>query len=110
MKPVRLAAEAARELNEAADWYEGRQPGLADRFLADFDDLLPLIRRHPAAFPCLQDIPMGLEVRRALMSVFPYALIFLELKREIRVIAVAHTSRRPGYWIYRVRSGFGNQR
>jgi len=53
---------------------------------------------------------MGLEVRRALMSVFPYALIFLELKREIRVIAVAHTSRRPGYWIYRVRSGFGNQR
>lgn len=110
MKPVRLAPESARELNEAADWYESRQPGLADRFLADFDDLLPRIRRYPSSFPSLRDIPADLDVRRALMSLFPYALIFIELKKEIRVIAVAHTSRRPGYWIYRVRLGFGNQR
>ena len=30
MKPIRLAPEAARELDEAADWYESRQSGLAD--------------------------------------------------------------------------------
>lgn len=102
MKPIRLAPEAARELDKAADWYEYRQPGLAVRFLGEFDDLLPRIRRHPSAFPRLLGVPPNLEIRRALMSRFPYGLIFLELEKDIRVIAVAHDKQRPGYWIHRL--------
>lgn len=104
MKPVRLAPEAARELNEAAVWYESRQSGLANRFLDELDALLPQIRQNPAAFPCLADIPADLEVRRALMVRFPFALVFLELRDDIRIVAVAHGKRRPGYWLYRLRS------
>ena len=103
MKPIRLAPEAARELDEAADWYESRQSGLAARFLAEFDDLLPRIRRYPSSFPRLLDVSSDLEIRRALMSRFPYGLIFLELEKDIRVIAVVHDKRRPGYWIHRLR-------
>jgi plasmid stabilization system protein ParE len=99
-----LAPEAARELKEAATWYESRQTGLADRFLDEFDALLPQIRQNPAAFPCLADIPADLDVRRALMTRFPYALVFLETQDELRVVAVAHGKRRPGYWLYRLRS------
>ena len=106
MKPARLALGAAQELDEAADWYESRQEGLAVRFLDEFDQVLSQIRRHPSAFPCLQGIPEDLEVRRALMSRFPYALIFLELRKDIRVVAVAHTKRRPGYWLYRLKTEF----
>jgi hypothetical protein len=40
MKPVRLAPEALRELDEAAIWYESRQPGLAGRSLDEFDSFL----------------------------------------------------------------------
>ena len=32
-----------------------------------------------------------------------YSVVFLELKTEIRVLAFAHHSRRPRYWIGRLR-------
>lgn len=104
MKPVRLAPEAARELDEAAAWYESRQSGLANRFLDEFDAILPQIRQHPAAFSRLADIPADLDIRRALMAHFPYALVFIELKNDIRIVAVAHDKHRPNYWLYRLRS------
>jgi hypothetical protein len=40
----------------------------------------------------------ALGVRRLLVDRFPYALVFVESETEIRVLAVAHTRRRPGYW------------
>jgi hypothetical protein len=32
------------------------------------------------------------------MRRFPYSLIYAALVDEIRILAVAHHSRRPGYW------------
>ncbi len=37
-----------------------------------------------------------LEIRRALLARFPYALVFLVREDEVRVLAVAHAKRRPG--------------
>ncbi|MCP4594404.1 MAG: hypothetical protein GY842_27045 [bacterium] len=45
-----------------------------------------------------------MKVRRASLSRFPYALVFIELDEEIRVLAVAHDKRRPGYWLDRLLS------
>jgi plasmid stabilization system protein ParE len=104
LKSIRLAPEAARELHDAAIWYESRQAGLANRFLDELDALLPRIRQNPAAFPCLAEFPEDLEIRRALMVRFPYSLVFLDLQDHIRIVAVAHGKRRPGYWLYRLRS------
>lgn len=103
MKPAHLDRAALEELFEAADWYESSQPGLADRFLEDFEQLLVLVRAHPSAFPVLQASPPDLAVRRALFHKFPYAMVFLELQAEIRVMAVAHHKRRPHYWLSRIR-------
>ena len=100
---LRFAREASRELREATQWYEGQQPGLGDRFLEEVWEILELIQQHPAAFPVLQK-PAELRIRRALLPRFPYALVFFELEEELRVIAVAHVRRRPGYWLYRIRS------
>ncbi len=36
-----------------------------------------------------------------LLSTFRYALIFELLADEILIVAVAHTSRRPNYWLNR---------
>ena len=45
-----------------------------------------------------------LVIRRALLPRFPYALGFLELQTEIRILAIAHAKRHPDYWLNRVES------
>ena len=102
MNVVRLSPEAVDELVEAAVWYRARQPGLELEFLAEVDRVLPLIGSSPASFPRLLDVPENLVIRRALLPRFPYAVIFMDLGTEVRVLAVAHAKRRPGYWLDRV--------
>ena len=103
MKPVRLAPEAVTELADAAVWYESRSPGLARRFLQEFETVLRVIESRSASFPRLLDTSPELNIRRALLPRFPYASIFIELPSEIRILAVAHVKRRPGYWLNRIR-------
>ena len=102
MKPVRLVPEAVGELADSAAWYESRQTGLAAKFLDEFERTLVLIASRPVSFPRLLDMPPDLNVRRALLPRFPYALVFLELVGEVRILAVAHVKRQPGYWLNRV--------
>jgi plasmid stabilization system protein ParE len=102
VKVVRLSPEAIDEVVEAAAWYRARRPGLESEFLAEVDRVLPLIGDSPAAFPRLLDVPEDLVIRRALLPRFPYALIFMDLVEHVRVLAVAHAKRRPGYWLDRV--------
>jgi hypothetical protein len=36
--------------------------------------------------------------RRSLVNRFPYGVIYQVKSRSLRIIAVAHLNRRPGYW------------
>ena len=95
MKPVHLAREAADELAEAATWYEKKQPGLGARLLGEVDHTFIAIAWRPAAFPPLRDIASNLNIRRSLMLHFPYAVVFVELENEIRILALAHINGIP---------------
>jgi len=99
---IRLSPEAVTELAEAAAWYAAQRPGLEGEFLDEVERILPLIADHPVAFPRLLDAPADLAIRRGLLPRFPFAVIFMELQAEVRVLAVAHAKRRPGYWLDRV--------
>jgi plasmid stabilization system protein ParE len=99
---VRLFPEAVTELAEAADWYAARRPGLEVDFLAQVERILLVIERSPASFPRLLGLSVDLVIRRALLPRFPYAVVFIDLGTEVRVLAVAHAKRRPGYWLNRV--------
>lgn len=92
------------ELTEAASWYETRQPGLAIRFLQEIDQTGLAIQSRPLSFLRLADTASDLEIRRALLPRFPYALVFLDLSTEIRVLAVAHAKRHPDYWLNRLQT------
>lgn len=102
-KPVRFDAEAEEEFAAAARWYERERPGLGREFLASVDEAVLEVRERPGSFSLVPSIPQDLGVRRALVKRFPYAVVFLELADEIRVLAVAHGARRPGYWRDRLR-------
>ena len=104
MKPISLSPEAVRKLTEAASWYETRQPGLAIRFLQEVGQAQQAIQSRPLSFPRLANMAVDLEVRRALLPRFPYALVFLQLQTEIRVLAVAHAKRNPDYWLNRLQT------
>jgi len=104
VKPLNLSPEAVVELAEAALWYEARQSGLASRFLQEIDQTRQAIQSRPLNFPRLANIAKDLEIRRALLPRFPYALVFFELPSEIRVLAVAHAKRRPDYWLNRLQT------
>jgi toxin ParE1/3/4 len=71
--------------------------------LDEIDATLPLIGSRPQSYPRLQDVSAAHEIRRALLARFPYAIVFLVRPEEVRVLAVAHAKRRPGYWLSRIR-------
>ena len=58
---------------------------------------MDLIRQGPAMYAPAPSVPWDLGVRRALLRQFPYVVAFLELPEEIRVLAIAHGKKRPGY-------------
>ena len=98
IKPVRIDAEAEQELAFADLWYERRRPGLGGAFVAAVRAASHRIARHPRQFRLAPGVSPSLGVRRCLLRRFPYAIVFLELEDEIRVLAVAHLHRRPAYW------------
>jgi len=100
---VRFAPEVPDELAKVVVWYEGKRQGLGGEFLDEIGAVLPLVGSRPRSFPRLHDVDAKLEIRRALLARFPYALVFLVREEEVRVLAVAHAKRRPGYWLGRVR-------
>lgn len=102
MKPLRFSPESVEELAEAAAWYASQRPELAEWFLEEIARALKSAQTRTASFPRLRDLPSDLSVRRVLLSKFPYAVLFLELNDDIRIIAIAHCKRDPDYWLNRL--------
>jgi toxin ParE1/3/4 len=103
VKSVRVEPEAKEELAAAASWYEERREGLGVELLAEVDALFTAIARNPSRFPPYPRVVPDLAVRRASARRFPYAIAFVDLPTGVRVLAVAHERRRPGYWVGRVK-------
>ena len=89
-----LHPEAESDLREAAEYYRERAGArIAQAFLSEFGHAMTLLLEHPL---------LGAQwihgKRRLVMRHFPYSVIYAIAAREIQVLAVAHQSRRPGYW------------
>ena len=96
--PVRFEVEAEEELQEAAAWYERERRGFGMALLERVAETVERIRESPEGFSRAPGVPPDLHVRRALVQRFPYAVVFVGLEDEIRILAIAHGRRRPGYW------------
>ncbi|MCE5266332.1 MAG: type II toxin-antitoxin system RelE/ParE family toxin [Planctomycetaceae bacterium] len=85
---------AAREYRFARDWYRQRSTEVAERFKEAVDRATDRIATRGDCLPVFARGYRYVRVNR-----FPYVLVFRrEDDREITVVAVTHTSRRPGYW------------
>lgn len=89
-----VSPEAQRELIEGATYYA--QHGgveLGSSFIAEFERSLEVLCTHPWLGSEWRGKKRRFPLRR-----FPYSIIYQLRPDEIRVIALAHQSRKPGYW------------
>ena len=98
MSRIRLLPEARRELRSAAKWYEAREGGVGQDFLAEVHRTLRLIAENPTRFRLWRE---NRPYRRHRVRRFPYVVFYEVRACEIRVFAVAHMRLPPGYWLDR---------
>lgn len=94
MAEVALHPEAQREYRSAVAWYRQRSPSAARRFVAEVDRVVTQIGAHPESYGWHDD-----EFREAMVRRFPYVVLYrVRPTGDVLIVAVAHTSREPGYW------------
>lgn len=89
-----VSLEAERDLIDGARYYAreaNAELGLA--FIAEFERSVEVLCAHPQLGPVWRGSTRRFPLRR-----FPYNIIYQLRADEIRVIALAHQSRKPGYW------------
>ncbi|WP_145084225.1 type II toxin-antitoxin system RelE/ParE family toxin [Anatilimnocola aggregata] len=87
----RLAIQEARN---AKQWYDRASESAGRRFEQSVRQALDQIAEAPERWPANPD---GTQFRR--LPHFPYLIIYRRLENDrVRVIAISHSRRRPGYW------------
>jgi plasmid stabilization system protein ParE len=79
-------------------WYEEKCPGLGRELLAAARECFHLISEQPGVGSPVPGVSGSVGARRVVLKRFPYTVIYMELGTELRILAFAHTRRRPGYW------------
>jgi plasmid stabilization system protein ParE len=93
---VLLHTGATADVTSAGDWYKARQPSLSVDFLAEVSRALEVIGETPRTWPMWPKTPPTREIRRYLLSRFPFALAYQVLPGRVVVLAVAHVRQKPG--------------
>ena len=97
-RQVIVLPEAKAEATEAALWHEANRTGQGDALLDAIDDALFRISEPLERYPSWRrDLPF----RRMLLARFPYLIFYAIADGSVGVHAIAHTSRRRGYWLKR---------
>lgn len=94
---ISFNSEALAEAEEATRWYRdngGASPSRA--FANELRRVVELAIEQPGIGVSGQHGTARIFFKR-----FPYTLVFKIQDASVRVIAIAHQSRRPGYWVGR---------
>jgi len=93
---IRVVPEARRELRDAADFYEKQQSGLGRRLWQEIDEHIAWIAEYG-------DVPRlrAGGYRRVNLRIFPYYIAYIIRPNLLWILAIAHSHRRPEYWIER---------
>lgn len=91
--PVVFRRQVGRDLGAAFEYHELQAEGRGEKFLTAVDSAFDAIERYPEMFAQVHG-----QVRRALVSRFPYAVFYrIESKRTV-ILTVLHTARNPKLW------------
>lgn len=99
MKHVLFTEEADRELAAAAAWFDEHSAIGGAGFVAMIYEAVQDICEMPFAAPPWSYAPGS---RAWTLRRLSYRVIYEATKRQIRIIAIAHTSRDPERWLDRL--------
>lgn len=97
-----ITPEAEADYRAAVDYYAADSLEPARAFASAFRAAVALLRERP-----LIGTPYEEGTRRKVLSRFPFAIIYDVQPEMLTVIAVAHHSRDPDYWLERVKQRRG---
>ncbi len=92
---LRIHRLAIIEIDHEVDYYEARQIGLGAELEDEIDAVFATILRFPEGAPQWKSRP---DRRVAVLDRFPFTIPYQVTGDELVILALAHTSRRPGYW------------
>ena len=99
MTHYRILDEAAADLEAAATWYERQRVGLGHEFIAEYRARLVSALELLGTGAQVGVTPGGAAIRRYRFKRFShYSILLAEIDDNITVLALAHSSRRPGFW------------
>lgn len=97
MAEVLISEGAEEDYTLSLCWYAKRSRSAAEGFEAEFARALKSIAANPEQFALCDQRHHFYFMKR-----YPFQVIFRSLEGgQLLVVAVAHTSRRPGYWLER---------
>lgn len=86
-------ADARAEFDQAFNWYAERSVGAAIGFATEIDVAIESIAADPNRFVRTH---AGCQLCR--LKRYPYCVVYYRAGDTVRVVAIAHVKRRPGYW------------
>jgi len=94
MPELLIASGAEEDYAESLKWYAERSVQAAEGFEAEFAGALEAIAANPDRYPLCDD-----RHRFYLLKRYPFQIIYRQASKDrLLVVAVAHSSRKPGYW------------
>jgi mRNA-degrading endonuclease RelE of RelBE toxin-antitoxin system len=91
---IQFSRYAYQELLDSMEYYELQLEGLGTRFMEAVDLGIKRIKENPKAWEKYSRF-----TRKHSLGKFPYKLIYEIDGDTITIIAVAHSHRRPSYWV-----------
>jgi plasmid stabilization system protein ParE len=90
--------DAEEEAALAGEWYAVRNPTAGERFRGELTKAIRRAFESPDRWPRYLGKTRAVKLRR-----FPYVVVYRDFPTSVKIVAVAHTSRKPGYWKRRLR-------
>lgn len=98
MKPLHYHPDARAEIDEAHLWYRRDSLQASDGFLEELIPAIDRVQSRPGTYTRYLH-----GTQRLVLQHYPYSIVFRERLHDIQIVAIAHASRRPGYWAGRLK-------
>ena len=90
---------AAREFEEAFDWYAQRSERAAEGFRVAVDEAIQRALENPTSAGFL----IGKRSRKILLDPYRYGLIYFTHEGSLYIVAIAPNRKPPNYWKRRIK-------